>query len=303
MPAATTSSASSTAIDLSRIPAPDVVETLDFEAIYARNVADFTARFPAFDALLESEPVVKLLQTCAYQEMILRQRVNDAARGVMVAFAKGGDLDQLGAVFGVTRLEIEPADAASETPAVMESDAALRARILLAPDAYSVAGPTAAYVFHALSASGDVADVSATSPAPGEVVVSVLARAGDGTAPQALLDLVEAKVSADTVRPLTDQVIVQGAEIIDFEVDAELLLYPGPDQDLIYATAVASLDDLLTTRRRIGLAINRSAIFAALHVAGVHKVTLTQPAADVEISPTQAGHATAISILPVSLLQ
>ena len=46
----------------------------------------------------------------------------------------------------------------------------------------SVAGPTGAYEFHALSADGDVKDAAATSPAPGEVVVTVLSRTGDGAA-------------------------------------------------------------------------------------------------------------------------
>ncbi|VEA33816.1 baseplate assembly protein [Salmonella enterica subsp. enterica] len=55
----------------------------------------------------------------------------------------------------------------------------------------SVAGPTAAYEFHARSADGRVADASATSPAPAEVVLTVLSREGDGTAEKDLLDVVE----------------------------------------------------------------------------------------------------------------
>lgn len=297
MPAATTSSATSTAIDLSRLPAPDVVEALDFETILAARKADFLLRFPEFDAFVESDPALKLLEVCAYQELVLRQRVNDSARAVMLAFATGADLDQLGALFGVTRREISPADEETGTAAVMETDRDLRRRLLLAPDSYSVAGPTAAYMFHALKASGDVADVSATSPAPGEVVVSVLSKDGDGTAPQALLDLVEASVGADDVRPLTDEVTVQTAQIVPFAIDAQLTLYPGPDADLILATATAALDDLLARNRRIGIDITRSAIFAALHVAGVQNVQLVAPAADVVIAETQAAYAQAISII------
>lgn len=36
--------------------------------------------------------------------MLLRQRVNEAARAVMVAYAVGGDLEQIGANYGVGRL-------------------------------------------------------------------------------------------------------------------------------------------------------------------------------------------------------
>ncbi|MCS0770132.1 contractile injection system protein, VgrG/Pvc8 family [Escherichia coli] len=58
----------------------------------------------------------------------------------------------------------------------MESDEALRLRVPAAFEGLSVAGPTAAYEFHARSADGRVADASATSPAPAEVVLTVLSR-------------------------------------------------------------------------------------------------------------------------------
>ena len=60
---------------------------------------------------LESEPIVKLLEENAYRELIFRQRINEAAKAVMVAYAIDGDLDQLGANNGVSRLTLTPADA------------------------------------------------------------------------------------------------------------------------------------------------------------------------------------------------
>ena len=282
------SSATSTAVDLSRLPPPDVVEALDFETILAARRADFLARYPAFSAFVESDPAIKLLQVIAYQELVLRQRINDAARRVLLAYAAGADLDQLAALFGVARREITPADPQAGTPAVMEDDIAFRRRIVLAPDSYSVAGPTSAYVFHALSADGDVLDASATSPAPGEVVVAVLSRIGDGTAAPELVDAVEAVVNGDSVRPLTDQVTVQSAAIVPFDIDAQLTLYPGPDAQLVLDTANAALDAVLADNRRIGRDITRSAVIAALHVAGVQKVELVEPAADVVIDDVSA---------------
>jgi phage-related baseplate assembly protein len=47
---------------------------------------------------LESEPIVKLLQENAYREVILRQRINDAAKAVMLAYSTGADLDQFGGI-------------------------------------------------------------------------------------------------------------------------------------------------------------------------------------------------------------
>lgn len=287
--------ASSTAIDLSRLPPPDVVEPLDYETVLAEMTADLRARMPEID-LLESDPATKILQIAAFREVLLRQRVNDSGRAVLLAYARGGDLDNIAALFGVERRELVPADPETGTEAVMEIDDDLRRRVLLAPDSYSVAGPASAYVFHALSAHGDVLDASATSPAPGEVVVSLLSRSGDGTADAGLVAAVEAKVSADDVRPLTDAVSVQSATIVPFQIDAQLTLYPGPDAQLILSTANDRLNELLAANRRIGRDISRSAIIAALHAGGVQNVTLSQPAADVVISDTEAAYVTSITI-------
>ena len=73
-------------IDLSQLPAPDVVETLDFETILAERKATLVSLYPeeqqeavARTLALESEPLVKYLEENAYREVIWRQRVNDAA--------------------------------------------------------------------------------------------------------------------------------------------------------------------------------------------------------------------------------
>lgn len=72
-----------TGVDLSRLPPPDIIETLDYEVIRAEALAKFATFFPDFDARLESDPVVKLIEIFAFREMILRQRINDAARAKM----------------------------------------------------------------------------------------------------------------------------------------------------------------------------------------------------------------------------
>ena len=119
-------------IDLSQLPAPDVVEVLDYEILLAERKATLVSLYPedqqaaiARTLTLESEPIVKLLEENAYREVILRQRVNEAAQAVMLAYATGADLDNIAATFSVERLTITPADTASvpAVAAVMESDA------------------------------------------------------------------------------------------------------------------------------------------------------------------------------------
>lgn len=292
-----------TAIDLSKLAAPSLVEPLSFEAIYAAMLADMTARCGAagipFDAALESEPVVMALQAAAYRELLIRQRVNDAARGVMVAFAKGPDLDHLGAVFGVQRLVITPATVdgvGNPVPAVMEDDEALRYRIVLAPEGYSVAGPQGAYTFHALSADGDVLGASADSPSPGEVVVTILSRTGDGVAAAPLLSTVSAYLSGDTLRPLTDHVTVQSATIVDYAIQATIKTFAGPDSATVIAAAQASAQAFAAASHRLGRDVTLSGVYAALHVAGVQKVTLVSPVADIAIAGDEAPFCTGIAL-------
>lgn len=285
-----------TGVDLSRLPAPDVIEALDFETLRAAWIADFQAKFPAFDAAVESDPIVKLCEVGAYREMILRQRVNDAARAVMVAYARGADLDALGALFQVERYVITPADPEAGTPAVLESDDDFRRRVVLAPEGYSVAGPAGAYIFHALNASGDVADASATSPAPGQVVVTVLARSGDGTPSAGLLDTVAAALNASTVRPLTDLVTVAAAELLEFTVEATITYRAGPDKAVVLAAAEAALDDYLAVSRRLGRSVTRAGVIAALFANGVQNVELAEPAADLEPTALQVAVCTGITL-------
>lgn len=293
-------------IDLSQLPAPEVIETLDYETLFNERISTLISLYPEDeqDAIaralsLESEPMVKVLQENAYRELILRQRVNEAAQAVMVAYALSSDLDNLAANNNVRRRVITPEDNSTTppTPAVMESDADLRQRVPAAFEGMSVAGPIGAYEYHALSADGRVSDAAAFSPAPAMVTVAVLARAGDGTAPDDLLQTVSAALNDETVRPVADRVAVVSAEIVNYAVDAVLYVYPGPAKEPILATARAQLKSYINEQRRLGRDIRRSAIYAALHVQGVQRVELAHPAADVVLDKSQAAYCTASSVV------
>jgi len=295
----------SSPIDLSQLPAPTIVEALDYETILAERKAALIALFPndeqadiAATLELESEPLAKLVQENAYRELTWRQRVNEAAKATMLAFSRGTDLDQVAANVNVERLVIDPGDPDAVPPVepVYEGDAELRLRAQRAFEGLSVAGPRGAYVFHALSADGRVADASAISPSPAVAIVTVLAQAGNGEADQELLDTVEAALSAEDVRPVGDRLTVQSAEIVDYAIDATLYLYPGPEQEPVLDAARAKAERYATEQRRLGRDIRLSAIFAALHVEGVQRVELTTPAADLVLDDTQASNCTGITL-------
>nr|WP_217482190.1 baseplate J/gp47 family protein [Stenotrophomonas maltophilia] len=281
---------------MSQLPAPAVIEVLDFEAMFDESLTALQALDPTFDALLPSDPAFKILEVCTYLRLLDRQRVNDAARGVMLAYAGGSDLDHLAAIFGVVRQVLDPGRPQEGVPPRYESDEDFRRRIQLGPEGFSVAGPEGAYVFHALSADPRVLDASATSPAPGEVVVSVLSREADGTATQGLLDIVEAKLSADDVRPLTDHVLVKPATIVTYSVDATLFTFAGPDSQVVLAEARTRLDRYISESHRLGRDVTRSGLFAALHAEGVQRVEIVHPAADVVVNRTQATHCAGVTL-------
>lgn len=292
-------------IDLSLLPAPDVVEKQDYESLLEERKTTLISLYPADQQeaisrtlTLESEPLVKLLQENAYRELILRQRVNEAARAVMVAYATGNDLDQLAANNGVQRLVLTPADNTTIPPtaAVLESDSDLRVRIPQAFEGMSVAGPTGAYEFHARSADGRVADASAISPSPAEVTVTILSRDDDGVASAELLLAVEKALNAEDVRPVADRVTVQAATIEPYQIDAVLYVLPTPEVEPIRAASEAQLKSYINTQSRLGRDIRLSAIYAALHVEGVQRVELSSPLADIVLDKTQASLCTAYSL-------
>ena len=289
-----------TAVDLYRLPFPAVVEPLDYETILAAMLAKLRELHPAFNALVESDPAYKVLEVAAYRELILRQRVNDSAKAVTLAYAVGSDLDQIAARYNVERLVIDPGDTAAVPPRdpIYESDTDLRRRVQLSFEGFSTAGPDGAYLFHTLSAHGQVLDASVYSPLPGDVLVTVLSRIGSGAASVPVLDAVLAALSAEDVRPLTDHVFVQSAEIVPFAVDASLTLYPGPDSAVVLADAIARLQAYVADNHRLGRDITRAGLVAALCTAGVQNVALASPATDIEITPLQAswctGHAVTV---------
>lgn len=291
-----------TVVNLSQLSAPDAVEQLDYETIVAAMIADLQARVVAaggaFTALVESDPAYKIIEVCAYREMLVRERANESVKAVMLAFATGSDLDQLGANYNVARLVVTPADDTTVPPtaAVMESDEAYRARIPLSLESYTTAGSEGSYVYWGLSAAGTIKDIQAYSPTPGVVNVYVLSSIGDGTASETEIAAVTAAVNAQTVRPMTDQVNVLSATIVPYTITAVLDLFDGPDANVVQEAAAAAAQAYATGVQRIGYDVALSGIYAGLHQTGVDRVNLTAPTANMQGAVGQAYYCTAVAV-------
>lgn len=288
-----------TAIQLDRLPSPDIVDQPAYEDILAALKTRLVELEPDLEPALEleSEPLVKFLQGVAYREMLLRQELDDAARGNMLAFATDAQLDHLAALFGVERQVVQYADDSVSPPVeeVLEGDSRLRYRAQLALESYTTAGPEGAYVFWGLSASAAVSDIAVTqTETPGEVLVTVLSADDSGVPDAGLLALVESEL--EPRRPLTDHVIVAAASVTTYSVVAELTLYEGPDAEVVRAAAQDELEAYVAEHYALGHDIPQAGLIAALFRPGVQNVTLTQPVADLVVSSTEAAHCTGVVV-------
>lgn len=270
-------------VDLSFLPPPKVVEELDFEAIFQELLADFKERKPEYDALIESDPVIIALECAAYRELLLRNRINEAVKANLMAYAVGTDLDNLVAFYGIERQE-------------GELDDRLRYRALLAFASLTTAGSEKSYLFHALSASPLVKSVSVQSPDKGKVLITLLSMEGNGAVDDELIQTVNNYVSAEDKRPLTDEVLVQSAEIIPFEVRAKVFIHSGPSVSITQEEVTTNLQKYLKKQHNIGSVIALSGIFDALHAEGVQKVQLLAPEADILTNKEQAAFCTNINL-------
>ena len=260
--------------DLASLPAPAVIEPLSFETIFSELQTEFQSRYPDYSALLASDPAVKLLEVAAYREVLLRNRINTAAKASLLAFATGSDLDHLAAFYGVTRL-------------MDETDEGLRLRTRQRIIGFANAGGAAHYRYWALSASPEVADVEVDSPEPGRVRISVLAKGEEQTVSNAVLNAVRAVVLRDDIRVLTDTVEVVAAELMPVTVHARLWLYPDAPLETL-AAIQAVFASTLAAYAGLGWDLTRSWIVGQLQRAGVHKVELLSPTTDIRVAANQA---------------
>ena len=268
--------------ELAGLPTPQVLETLRFEHIFDALLRDFRLRYPQYSALLASDPAIKLIEVAAYRELLLRARINEAARANLLAFAVGNDLEHLGAFYGVTRLP-------------QEQDEPLRRRIRARIMGFANAGGAAHYRYWALSASPEVADVAVDSPGPGRVRISVLPTGHSDTVPEALLDAVRATVLRDDVRVLTDTVEVVPVSLVPVTVAAQIWLYP--DTPLaVFEGLAPRLTRELAQAAVLGWDLTQSWLIAQLQQPGIHKVALIHPDADIRIHSTQAVRLTDVQL-------
>jgi phage-related baseplate assembly protein len=262
-------------IDFSVLPAADIIEPIDFEQIYQERKQRFISIAPEYtEALaLESDPLSIVMQVESYREMLMRQRINEAVYANLLATAQAGDLDHLGAFYGIKR-------------SGSELDSAYRLRIRDRTIASSTAGSRAHYRSRAIEVNPlAIRDVEVDSPQPGLVRVSVLVRTGFDI-PQ-IVKQVRDHVTSDEVKMLTDTVEVVEAQLIPIAVTADIYLQPGVSE-LIFDNLKDSLLVAWEKAADLGWDITPSWLDARLHREGIHNVELLSPSQLIPVAANQA---------------
>jgi phage-related baseplate assembly protein len=171
----------------------------------------------------------------------------------------------------------------------VEDDEHFRARIWMAPESFSCAGPYGAYEYWAASANPDIVDVSVWSdPAhAGQVYIYPL-MAGGVMPTQAVLDQVYAVCNADRIRPLTDQVFVQAP--LPVSTTGCVVKYWIKTSDGQFSTDIQSkvtqafADYLVWQRTKIGRDINPSKCDQMLVAAGAKRTDISEASSTFEFT-------------------
>ncbi len=127
-----------------------------------------------------------------------------------------------------------------------------------------------------MSAHPSIIDVSVSSPTPGIVQIHPLAKSGSPS--DEVLSNVELILTDDKIRPLTDKVVVNSPEKIDFEIEADIYLFTSADYDSIIGEISSRIDKYIEElKSKLGKDIVPSQIIAILNIQGVFKVDLIKP--------------------------
>lgn len=271
-------------IDLDKLASPDVVEELNIETIYQQLVSDFKVLYPAYSAVLESDPVVKLLELYAYRESLIRARINNAAKSQLLAFATGADLDHLAAFYGVERQDDE-------------LDKRLRMRTQFQIAAMAGNGTTERYRAKAMEAHSDVIDAAVTSPNTGEVLVAIWTDENSSYTQNEILQVVQDFFDNDNTITLGVSLTVQLALPKIINVTAKVYRESSAPLN-ICQTLQDNLTEAINNYAQLGRDISLAFIHSQLFVENnISRVEIEQPLSDVILSANEFAKAGEINII------
>lgn len=161
----------------------------------------------------------------------------------------------------------------------VESDDDFTERIYHAPAGYSVAGPSEAYEYHARNFRPDVDDVKAYTPEPCVVRVLFLLEGGKLPTEEDCAAMAE-YLSADTLRPLTDQVFAAAPEETEYNISIKYFINrsEAAQAAVIQRAVETAIAEYKAWQRKLGRDVNPSELIKRIIIAGAKRVELTEPA-------------------------
>ena len=178
----------------------------------------------------------------------------------------------------------------------VESDERLRERVIDSPEKFAAAGPQGAYRYYAMSAHTSIIDAAPVLLAPGLIAVYCLT--ASGALPDEVASLVVATLSAQLVRPMSDQVLARAALACDYQIEMAISVYSScTPSDVLTAVNAALSAYAANLQQRLGQDVVPSQIIAtAQAVPGVQQVALISPASYLSLASPQYPLCTAISV-------
>jgi len=277
-----------------------VLEKIDVEQILADRMARFKQLWASYDPpmaaqydveQLEFDPIKINQEACAYFELMLRDRVNQAARSITLAYAIGTDLDAIASRYpgGVPRLP-------------GESDDRYRRRIWLSPNTLSPHGTAEAYEYWALTALPELRDVTAIRSVahdyyPTILITCLMDDSVDPKPTQEQLVTIRAYIQSLSRQGFTDVISVNPPKVMEIEYKVSVWLYPGTVTDQTILKIISNLQTLVSEQYWLGHDHSHTAIHAACALSGVHHVDIIEPAEDVFIPLDWVVKVTNISVL------
>ncbi|MBU2714251.1 baseplate J/gp47 family protein, partial [Zooshikella harenae] len=105
---------------------------------------------------------------------------------------------------------------------------------------------------------------------------------------QEIKQALEITLNSEDIRPLTDKVIIRRAEIIPYQIEANIHVFHGPSKDAIQHEVEKQLNTYLAQCFALGKTVAISGIYDALHTGGVDRVKLLSPTQDITTAQWQA---------------
>jgi len=266
-----------------------VLEEIDTEQILADRMQRLKQLWAKYDPpaaaqydveMLEFDPIKINQEACTFFELLLRDRVNQAARSITLAYAIGTDLDAIASRYpgGVPRLP-------------GETDDRYRRRIWLSPNTLSPHGTAEAYEFWALSALPALRDVTAIRSVQHDYYPTILITClmeweyVDPKPTQEELVLIRSYIQDLSRMGLTDVISVNPPKVMNVDYSVAVWLYPSTIPDQTIAKIKSNLEQLVKDQYWLGHDHNHTAIHAVCNLPGVHHVDIIEPVTNVEIGP------------------